>query len=128
MHHDIKLLRKNWKPSTKKKPKESSYKRVCAGMNTGKKARSIFLIWRKEITPKKHIRKLFISGVIKTDPFCILKEQERFYRDLYKSKTNDPEISQKISAFLNDLNIPKLYEEQQKQREGLFHQRNTFVY
>ena len=96
MHHDIKLLRKNWKPSAKKKPKESSYKHVCAGMNTGKKARSIFLIWRKEITPKKHIQKLFISGVIKTDPFC----QERFYRDLYKSKTNDPEISQKISAFL----------------------------
>ena len=31
---------------------------------------------------------------------------------------NDPEISQKISAFLNDLNIPKLSEEQQKQCEG----------
>ena len=64
------------------------------------------------------MRKLVISGVIKTDPFCILKEQECFYRDLYKSKNYDPEITQKISAFLNDLNIPKLPEEQQKQCEG----------
>ena len=61
---------------------------------------------------------VYISGVIKTDRFCILREQERFYRDLYESKNNDPEISQKISAFLNDLNIPKLSEEQQKQYEG----------
>ena len=36
-HHDIKLLGKIWKPSTKKKPKESLYERVHAGINTGKK-------------------------------------------------------------------------------------------
>jgi len=34
--------RENLEPSTKKKPKESLYERVHAGMNTGKKARSIF--------------------------------------------------------------------------------------
>ena len=84
----------------------------------GEKSTKYFLNLEKRNHVKKHIRKLVISGVIKTDPFCILKEQERFYRDLYKSKNYDPEISQKISVFLNDLNIPKLSEEQQKQCEG----------
>ena len=66
----------------------------------GEKSTKYFLNLEKRNHIKKHIRKLFISGVIKTDPFCILnKEQERFYRDLYKSTNNDPEISQKISAF-----------------------------
>ena len=37
---------------------------------------------------------------------------------MYKSKNYDPEITQKISAFLNDLNISKLSGEQQKQCEG----------
>ena len=62
----------------------------------GEKSTKYFLNLEKRNHIKKHIRKLFISGVIKTDPFCILKEQEHFYRDLYKSKNNDPEISQKI--------------------------------
>ena len=84
----------------------------------GGKSTKYFLNLDKRNHVKKHIRKLFISGVIKTDPFCILKEQEGFYRDLYKSKNYDPEITQKIFAFLNDLNIPKLSEEQQKQCEG----------
>ena len=39
---DIKLLMKNWKPSIKKKTKESFYERVRAGMDMGKKARNIF--------------------------------------------------------------------------------------
>ena len=54
----------------------------------------------------------------KTDPFCVLKEEERFYRDRYKRKNNDPEITQKNCAVVNDLNIPKLSEEQQEQCEG----------
>ena len=92
----------------------------------GEKSTKYFLNLEKRNHVKKHIRKLFISGVIKTDPFCILKEQERFYRDLYKSKNYDPEITQKISAFLNDLNIPKLSEEQQKQCEGCISSEECF--
>jgi len=61
---------------------------------------------------KKHIRKLHISRAIETDPFCILKEQERFYKNLYKSNTTDPDIALKISSFLNDLSIPTLSEDQ----------------
>ena len=34
---------------------------------------------------EKHIRKLFVSGVITTDPFKILNEQKSFYQNLYKS-------------------------------------------
>ena len=67
---------------------------------------------------KKHIRKLCINGKIITDPHCILKEQERFYRELYKSSINSPNIGEKISSFLNDLNIPLLSEEEKKSCEG----------
>ena len=58
----------------------------------GEKSTKYFLNLKKRNHVKKHIRKLFISGVIKTDPFCIFKEQTRFYRDLYKSENNDPEV------------------------------------
>jgi len=67
---------------------------------------------------KKHIRKLHISRVIETDPFCILKEQEQFYKNPYKSNTTDPDIALKISSFLNDLNIPTLSEDQKQFCDG----------
>ena len=44
--------------------------------------------------------------------FSILKEQERVYRELYKSSINSPNIGDKVSSFLNDLNIPQLPEEE----------------
>ena len=78
----------------------------------GEKSTKYFLNLEKRNHIKKHIRKLQISGVIKTDPFCILKEQERFYKNLYKSCTTDPDIALKISSFLNDLHIPTLFEDQ----------------
>ena len=81
------------------------------GMSMGKRAQN-----RNRI--KKHIRKLHISEVINTDPFCILKEQERFYKNLYKSSSTDPDIALKISSFLNDLNIPTLSKDQKNICEG----------
>ena len=84
----------------------------------GEKSTKYFLNLEKRNHIKKHIRKLHISGVIKTDPFCILKEQERFYKNLYKSSRTDPDIALKISSFLNDLNIPTLSEDQKNICEG----------
>ena len=69
----------------------------------GEKSMKYFLNLEKRNHVKKHMRKLVISGVIKTDPFCILKEQERFYQDLYKSKNYDPEITQKISGYVKQM-------------------------
>lgn len=44
---------------------------------------------------------------------CILKEQERLYKNLYKSSTIGPDIALKIiSSFPNNLNIPPLSEDQ----------------
>ena len=57
-----------------------------------------------------------------TDPHCLLKEQERFYRELDKSSIYSPNIGEKISSFLNDLNIPQLSEEQKNSCEGLISQ------
>ena len=77
-----------------------------------------FLNLEKRNHVKKHVRKLHVSGVIKTDPFCILKEVEQFYCDLYKSDNNLPDIELKIDSFLNYLNIPILSEEQKNSCEG----------
>ena len=79
----------------------------------------LFLKISRWVPLKKHMRKLCINGKISTDPHCILKEQERFYRELYKSSINSPNIGEKISSFLNDLNIPQLSEEQKNSCEGL---------
>ena len=84
----------------------------------GEKSTKYFLNLEKRNHVKKHIRKLWLSGAIKTDPSCILKELERFYSDLYESKNHDPDIAEKISSFLNNLDIPKLLEEQKISCEG----------
>ena len=74
----------------------------------GEKSTKCFLNLEKRNHVKKHMRKLCINGKITTNPDCILNEQERFYRELYKSSINSPNIGEKISSFLNDLNIPQL--------------------
>ena len=74
----------------------------------GKKSTKYFLNLEKGIQFKKHVRKLHISGVVKTDPICILKEVEQFYCDLYKTNNNLTDFKLKIDWFLNDLNIPTL--------------------
>ena len=61
----------------------------------GEKSTKYFLNLEKRNHIKKHIRKLHISGVINTDPFCILKEQEQFHKNLYKSSSTDPDIALK---------------------------------
>ena len=83
----------------------------------GERNTKYFLNLEKRNNVKKHIRKLLVSGAITTDPFKILDEQKRFYHNLYKSQfpcidNNDGEI------FLNNLNIPKLSEEQKQSCEG----------
>ena len=78
----------------------------------GEKSTKYFLNLEKRNHVKKHIRKLVISGVVKTDPYDILQEQKRFYRELYKSSNSDAENRQNIVKFLENLNIPQLTEEQ----------------
>ena len=80
----------------------------------GEKSTKYFLNLEKRNHVKKHVRKLHVSGVIKTDTFCILKKVEQFYCDLYKSDNNLPDIELKIDSFLNYLIIPILSEEQKK--------------
>ena len=78
------------------------------------RARARFLNLEKRNHVKKHIRKLNINGKIETDPMCILKEQEGFYRELYKSSHREQNVAQNISSFLSELNIPKLSEKQKR--------------
>ena len=53
------------------------------------------------------------------DPHCIPKEQERFYRELYKSSINSPNIGEKISSFFNDLIFPSFQRIKKNSCEGL---------
>ena len=52
----------------------------------GEKNSKYFLNLEKRNNIKKHIRKLFVSGAISTDPFEILNAERRFYEKLYSKQ------------------------------------------
>ena len=83
----------------------------------GEKSTKYFLNLEKRNRIKKHMRKLNINASVTTDPFNILSEQQHFYQELYTSR-NNKDNSQTIETFLEDLNIPKLSEEQKISCEG----------
>ena len=60
------------------------------------------------------MKKLLISGSITSDLFGILNKQKRFYHSLYKSNVTDQD-KENGNEFFNNLNIPRLSEEQKKQ-------------
>ena len=76
------------------------------------------LLLEKRNHVKKHIRKLVIRGVVKTDPYDILQKQKRFYRELYKRSNSVAENRQNIVKFLENLNISQLTEGQKLTCEG----------
>ena len=66
---------------------------------------------------KKHIRKLFLSGVLTSDPYEILNGQKQFYLKLYQS--NKSELNKNcLDTFFNEDRIPKLSEELKCSYEG----------
>ena len=98
--------KKKWNIFMKKNFKVLSFAHGCDCLNTVKRVRNIFSIWRKGITSKKHVPKLKINGSITTDPFKILSEEKRFYQEFYTSKNLGNK--QETEIFLNSLNIPRL--------------------
>ena len=83
----------------------------------GERGTKYFLNLEKRNNVKNHIRKLLVSGAITTDPFEILDEQKRFYHNLHKLQLTGID-SNSGEFFLNNLNIPKLTEEQKPSCEG----------
>ena len=69
----------------------------------GEKNSKYFLNLENRNNIKKHIRKLFVSGAISTDPFEILNTERRFYEKLY-SKQNTNVNSEEANFFLNNPN------------------------
>ena len=78
----------------------------------GERSNKYFLNLEKRNHVKKHMRRLKISGSIKTEPFNILSEQKRFYQDLYTSKNKRTDSTQTAKSFLSNLDIPRVTEEQ----------------
>ena len=76
----------------------------------GERSSKYFLNLEKRNNVRKHIRKLCVSGVIKsTDPYQILDEQRRFYNSLYESKSDG--TNDKLSeTFLRNLKMQTLSE------------------
>ena len=84
----------------------------------GERSSKYFINLEKRNHVKKHIRKLDINGFLTTDPLKILNEQKRFYQELYQSINRTSNNSDKISLFLDNLNIPKLSERVKNSCEG----------
>ncbi|KAL9976148.1 hypothetical protein ACROYT_G013405 [Oculina patagonica] len=83
----------------------------------GEKNTKYFLNLEKRNNIKKHIRKLFVSGSISTDPFEILNAEKCFYRKLYsKQKVNLN--GDEANFFFQNPNLKRLSEELSTNCEG----------
>ena len=76
-----------------------------------------FLNLEKRTHIRKHIRKLYRSGVITTDPFEILETEKQFYENLYKSRRTCLQQNE-LSFKYEELPIPTLTDEQRQSAEG----------
>ena len=83
----------------------------------GEKNSRYFLNLEKRNNIKKHIRKLYISGSISTNPLEIMDAQKRFYSKLYSRKPVDLN-NEETKAFLENLNIQRLSDELSASCEG----------
>ena len=85
----------------------------------GEKSTKYFLNVEKRNHIKKHMRKLIINESVTTDSLTILSEQKLFYQNLYMSGRNETDHRNAAKSFLNNLNIPKLSEEEKGSCEGI---------
>ena len=83
----------------------------------GEKNSRYFLNLEKRNDIKKHIRKLYISCSISTNPLEIMDAQKRFYSKLYSRKPVDLN-NEETKAFLENLNIQRLSDELSASCEG----------
>ena len=84
----------------------------------GEKSTKYFLNLEKRNHIKKHMRRLNINESVTTDSLTILSEQKLFYQNLYMSGRNETDNRNAAKSFLNNLNIPKLSEEEKRSCEG----------
>ena len=83
----------------------------------GEKNSKYFLNLEKRNNIKKHIRKLYISGTISTNPFQILNAQKSFYSKLYERQQTHQD-NDTAGRFFENPNISKLSEELRTSCEG----------
>ena len=86
------------------------------GTNTEKRIVNILNLEKRNHI-KKHIRKLYINGVISTDPLSIMNVQKEFYTKLYsssKTKLDTPDAA----IFFENPNLSKLSSEASEKCEG----------
>ena len=83
----------------------------------GEKSTKYFLSLEKRNHTRKHIGKLFLSGVITTNYEKILDSSSKYYKNLYSRKINmvHPDM---LEHFLDQPSIPKLSEEERLSCEG----------
>ena len=84
----------------------------------GEKSSKYFLNLEKRNQVKKHIRKLQINDYLTSNPSAILWEAKRFYMNLYQSGVKDADRDSLIDDFLNNLELPKLSDNEKQSCEG----------
>ena len=102
----------------KKKTKGIIIRARARWYDHGEKSTKYFLNLEKRNYLKKHMRKLTINESVTTDSLTILSEQKCFYQNLYMNGRNETDNRYAAKSFLNNLNIPKLSEDENQSCEG----------
>lgn len=82
----------------------------------GVKSTKYFLSLEKRNYKNKRIDKLVVNNTILTDIKVILEEEKTYYQNLYKS--SEINVTKNELTFFNNLNIPRISEEETKKCEG----------
>ena len=114
----IQTIQMRYKRITEQKVKGAIIRSKARWVEYGEKNTRYFLILEKRRGEKKNINKLKLNDGTETeDQEVILKEEEKFYRSLYESSSNNKEIPESKIFFQNKL-IKPLREESAKILEG----------
>ena len=105
--------KQEWEDFQKLKLKGSILRSKVQWVEDGEQNSKFFLSLEKRNYNMKHIKKLIQGMNIITDPVAILKEQKRYYNNLYSSKQHHFEnVSEIEYHFLRNMAIPKLSDDE----------------
>jgi len=94
----------------------SAIRSKCDWYEQGDKSSKLFLSLEKSRGDNKVIKSLkSIEGEMLTDMEEILKEEERYYKQLYTSKMKNTEEEKRITQKIFNINSPTLEEEEQEE-------------
>lgn len=89
----------------------------------GEKSTKYFLSLEKRNYKNKRIDKLVINNITLTDIETIIQEEKEYYQSLYKSSQENVLSNEESSNFLNNLDVPRLSDNEAMEYEGAITER-----